>query len=69
MPWDHKLCSGADVQYDFYSGFHFFPEVGPNYEGGQLEHGARAAIQMVHRAGAFVVLAYWLVLLGPIYPA
>ena len=28
-----------------------------------MEHGARAAIQMVHRAGAFVVLGYWLVLL------
>jgi len=59
-----SCAPGADVQYDFYSGFHFFPEVGPNYEGGQLEHGARAAIQMVHRAGAFVVVAYWLVLLG-----
>jgi cytochrome c oxidase assembly protein subunit 15 len=40
-----------------------FPEVGPNYEGGQLEHGARAAIQMVHRAGALVVTVYWLGLL------
>ena len=40
-----------------------FPEVGPNYEGGQLEHGARAAIQMVHRVGALVVTVYWLGLL------
>lgn len=54
---------GGEVQYDFQSGFNFFPEVGPNYEGGQLEHGARAAIQMVHRIGALVVTAYWLVLL------
>ena len=54
---------GAEVNYDFQSGFHLFPEVGPNYEGGQLEHGARAAIQMVHRAGALVVTVYWLGLL------
>jgi cytochrome c oxidase assembly protein subunit 15 len=59
-----SCAPGAEVQYDFQSGFHFFPEVGPNYEGGQLEHGARAAIQMVHRAGAFVVLVYWMVLLA-----
>ncbi|MBH96370.1 MAG: heme A synthase [Gammaproteobacteria bacterium] len=57
-------CSmGTEVQYDFQSGFNFFPEVGLNYEGGRLEHGARAAIQMVHRAGAFVVLGYWIMLL------
>ena len=55
--------AGAEVHYDFRNGFNFFPEIGLNYEGGQLEHGARAAIQMVHRAGAFVVLGYWLVLL------
>ena len=54
---------GAEVNYDFQSGFHLFPEVGPNYEGGQLEHGARAAIQMVHRAGALVVTVFWLGLL------
>jgi cytochrome c oxidase assembly protein subunit 15 len=59
-----SCAPGAEVHYDFQSGFHFFPEVGPNYEGGQLEHGARAAIQMVHRGGAFVVLAYWMVLLA-----
>jgi cytochrome c oxidase assembly protein subunit 15 len=59
-----SCAPGAEVQYDFQSGFHFLPEVGPNYEGGQLEHGARAAIQMVHRAGAFVVLVYWMVLLA-----
>lgn len=58
-----SCAPGAEVQYDFQSGFHFFPEIGPNYEGGQLEHSARAAIQMVHRAGAFVVTAYWFVLL------
>ena len=59
-----SCAGGGEVQYDFQSGFNLFPEVGPNYEGGQLEHGARAAIQVVHRAGAFVVLAYWLVLLA-----
>ena len=55
--------TGAEVQYDFQNGFNFFPEIGLNYEGGQLEHAARAAIQMVHRAGAFVVLGYWILLL------
>ena len=59
-----SCAGGGAVQYDFQSGFNLLPEVGPNYEGGQLEHGARAAIQVVHRAGAFVVLAYWLVLLA-----
>lgn len=58
-----SCAPGAEVQYDFQNGFNFFPEVGPNYEGGQLEHEARAAIQLVHRIGAFVVTAYWLVLL------
>jgi cytochrome c oxidase assembly protein subunit 15 len=59
-----SCAPGAEVQYDFQSGFHFFPEVGPNYEGGQLEHSARAAIQMVHRIGAFIVIAYWMALLA-----
>ena len=57
-----NCASGSEVQYDFYNGFYFFPEVGLNYEGGQLEHGARAAIHMVHRAGAAIVTVYWLVL-------
>jgi heme a synthase len=54
---------GGEIHYDFQSGFDFFPDIGPNYEGGQLEHEARAAVQMVHRVGALVVTGYWLGLL------
>ena len=55
------------VSLDFEEGFNFAQSVGPNYEGGRLPHAARAAIQMTHRIGAFVVLAYWLILLAFIY--
>ena len=34
--------------------------IGPNYEGGQLTIQARATIQMVHRYGAFMTVAFWL---------
>ena len=50
---------GASVAYDFKEGFDIFMEIGPNYEGGQLHLEARAAIQMVHRAGALAVVLYW----------
>lgn len=54
---------GSIINYDFRGGFTLIQEVGPNYEGGQLGHAARAAIQMVHRFGALVVTLYWLWLL------
>lgn len=56
-------AAGVDVPYDFKAGFEIETEIGPNYEGGQLALEARAAIQMVHRVGAFVVIGYWAALL------
>jgi len=58
-----SCAPGASVAYDFRQGFDIIMDVGPNYEGGVLSLEARAAIQMVHRAGALVVALYWAVLL------
>ncbi|MFW1677271.1 COX15/CtaA family protein [Pontibacter sp. JAM-7] len=54
---------GTELGLDFAAGFDPTKAIGPNYQGGQLGVEARAAIQMVHRVGALVVLAYTLVLL------
>ncbi len=54
---------GTELGYDFAAGFDPVKSIGPNYQGGQLGVEARAAIQMVHRAGALVVLTYTLMLL------
>jgi heme a synthase len=47
---------------DFKEGFVLWRGVGVNYEGGVLDAPARAAIQIAHRIGAFVVFCYlgWL---------
>jgi len=47
---------------DFREGFVLWRGVGVNYEGGVLDASARAAIQIAHRIGAFVVFCYlgWL---------
>ena len=47
---------------DFHDGFILWRGIGVNYEGGVLDIAARTAIQMTHRIGALVVLAYlgWL---------
>jgi len=47
---------------DYRQGFMLWHDLGVDYEGGVLGAGARTAIQMVHRMGAFVVLCYlgWL---------
>lgn len=37
---------------DFGEGFDFVHEIGPDYEGGVLDHPARVAIHFVHRLGA-----------------
>jgi heme a synthase len=39
---------------DFGTGFDLIHEIGPNYEGGVLDHPARVAIHFVHRLGAVV---------------
>ena len=47
---------------NFHEGFVLWRGVGVNYEGGVLDASARAAIQIAHRIGAFVVFCYlgWL---------
>ncbi len=40
---------------DFAAGFDVLQRVGPNYLGGLLDSGARAAIHMTHRLGAVLV--------------
>jgi cytochrome c oxidase assembly protein subunit 15 len=39
---------------DFGAGFDLLHEIGPNYEGGVLDHPARVAIHFVHRLGALL---------------
>jgi cytochrome c oxidase assembly protein subunit 15 len=39
---------------DFGEGFDLMHEIGPNYEGGVLDHPARVAIHFVHRLGALM---------------
>ncbi|SHM02587.1 cytochrome c oxidase assembly protein subunit 15 [Vreelandella subglaciescola] len=52
---------------DFRHGFDITQHVGPNYLGGQLTAGGRVAIQVTHRAGALLVLAYFGILLAWIW--
>ena len=54
-----SCAPGAEIQYDFREGFDIFMAVGPNYEGGSLHLEARAAIQMVHRVAALILVLYW----------
>lgn len=61
------LCEGALFpSMDLHSAFFSLPQWGVNYQGGILSHGARVAIQMVHRYGAFIVTGYfvWLLMAG-----
>ena len=54
---DFPACHGSlTPEMDFAKGFDVFQDIGPNYLGGALSSDARVAIQMTHRAGAFVVL-------------
>lgn len=60
---DLPMCHGQWwPQMDFANGFHLSQHIGPNYLGGQLDSGARTAIHMTHRMGAFCVIAVLLVL-------
>lgn len=53
------LCStDSAVKLDFAGGFTMSYIPGENYEGGILEQGARAAIQMSHRTVAVILLVY-----------
>ncbi|RMF16274.1 MAG: heme A synthase [Gammaproteobacteria bacterium] len=54
---DLPSCNGDwSEPLDFGEGFHLTQTIGPNYLGGELHHGARAAIHMSHRAGAVLTL-------------
>lgn len=54
-------CQGALwPEMDFVKGFDFTQEVGPNYLGGIMDNASRVAIQVVHRIGALVLVAYLL---------
>jgi cytochrome c oxidase assembly protein subunit 15 len=55
---DFPTCQGQWwPAMDFANGFNVFQRVGPNYLGGLLESGARAAIHVTHRLGAVLVFA------------
>jgi cytochrome c oxidase assembly protein subunit 15 len=61
--FDFPQCQGQWwPSTDFHEGFVLWRGVGVNYEGGVLDASARAAIQIAHRIGAFVVFCYlgWL---------
>lgn len=52
-------CQGSLwPEMDFVTGFNLFQAIGPNYLGGLLHNEARVAIQVAHRVGALIVLAY-----------
>ncbi|MCZ6640479.1 MAG: COX15/CtaA family protein [Gammaproteobacteria bacterium] len=54
---DFPTCHGSLwPQMNLAAGFNFMQSVGPNYLGGLLDSEARVAIQVVHRAGAALVL-------------
>ena len=56
---DWLVCNDAmNLQPDYKEGFNVFAPIGPNYQGGVLSIEARAAIQIVHRVGAAVVVVY-----------
>ncbi|MDO6563864.1 COX15/CtaA family protein [Amphritea sp. 1_MG-2023] len=50
-----SCIAGQSTELDFATGFSFNLEADQNHQGGTLSQSARAAIQMVHRAGAVVV--------------
>jgi cytochrome c oxidase assembly protein subunit 15 len=53
---DFPTCQGQWwPAMDFAAGFDVLQQVGPNYLGGLLDSGARAAIHMTHRLGALLV--------------
>jgi cytochrome c oxidase assembly protein subunit 15 len=56
---DFPTCLGQWLPpTDFHSAFVLWRAIGVDYEGGVLDAPARTAIQLVHRCGAVLVLAY-----------
>ena len=53
---DLPMCQGQWVpDMNFYKGFNFTQQIGPNYLGGLMESDARTAIHYTHRIGAVIV--------------
>jgi cytochrome c oxidase assembly protein subunit 15 len=58
---DLPTCHGQWVPpMDFFSGFNFLQEIGPNYLGGVMDNDARTAIHYMHRVGAIITTIYTL---------
>lgn len=55
---NHWFFCQLDIvtEFDFSTAFNLGMNIGPDYQGGLLEQPARAAIQMVHRFGAVIVV-------------
>jgi cytochrome c oxidase assembly protein subunit 15 len=52
-------CNGQWLpEMEWSKGLYLFSPVGSNYQGGLLDHSARAAIQYTHRLGAYVTVLY-----------
>lgn len=55
------FCHGALFpNMEWKNAFNFASPIGPNYEGGRLAMDTRITIQMAHRYGAFITVAYLL---------
>ena len=52
---------------DFFGGFNFFQDIGPNYLGGQIDLESRTAIHFTHRIGALIVALFLSFLAWKIY--
>ncbi len=56
---DLPFCQGELwPEADFGTGFNIWQQVGPNYLGGLMEHSARVAIHLAHRAGSLLTLVF-----------
>ena len=65
---DFPLCQGQILPpANFFEGFNFFQNVGPNYLGGLLDHESRVAIHLTHRLGALVVTVFLIYLIWSLY--
>lgn len=60
---DFPLCNGTLLpEMDMAAGLNVFQRIGPDYTGGEMSYEGRIAIQNLHRWGAYVVIAFGLVL-------
>ena len=65
---DFPFCQGKIFpKMDFFGGFNFFQDIGPNYLGGQIDLESRTAIHFTHRIGALIVALFLSYLAWKIY--